>query len=34
MIEELDAIFQKHERFGQVSFEYDTRVFYDQLSND
>ena len=31
MLDELKAVFDRHQHNGQVSFDYDTRVFYGQL---
>ncbi|HKE60795.1 MAG TPA: class I SAM-dependent methyltransferase [Pyrinomonadaceae bacterium] len=31
MLDELRVVFDRHQRDGQVSFDYDTRVFYSQL---
>jgi SAM-dependent methyltransferase len=31
MLDELRVVFDRHQRDGQVSFDYDTRVFYGQL---
>lgn len=33
MMQRLDAIFDKHQKNGYVNFDYETRVFYGQLSN-
>ncbi|HVF50990.1 MAG TPA: class I SAM-dependent methyltransferase [Pyrinomonadaceae bacterium] len=33
MLAELRAIFDAHQQQGRVAFEYDTRVFYGQLTN-
>lgn len=34
MLRQLQEIFEKHERNGRVIFEYDTKVFYGQLSQN
>jgi hypothetical protein len=33
MLTRLKEIFDEHEEAGVVRFEYDTRVFYEQLQN-
>jgi SAM-dependent methyltransferase len=32
MLEELERIFQAHQRSGEVAFEYDTKIYYGQLA--
>ena len=33
MLEELQTIFAEHEKSGQIVFEYDTKVYFGQLTN-